>query len=52
MSTETTTPRQMGRKDAYEEACRIVDRDHAAGVDDNGIIDNVLAELAKMAGVK
>lgn len=37
-------------RDAYAAACRIVDRDHAAGMEVEGIIDNVLAELARMAG--
>jgi hypothetical protein len=44
--------RQLGARDAYHAACRIVDRDHEAGVDDHGIIDNMLAELAKLAGVQ
>ena len=35
------------RKAAYDAVCHIVDRDRAAGVDDNGIIDNVLAELSE-----
>lgn len=38
-------------QDAYAAACRIVDRDGALGIEAEGIIDNVLAELAKLAGV-
>lgn len=45
-------PRQLGARDSYEAACRIVDRDHKDGVFDQGIIDNILAELARLAGVK
>lgn len=40
-----------GLKAAYEAACRIVDRDGELGMDDFGIIENILAELAKLAGV-
>lgn len=39
----------MARDTDYEAARRIVDRDHAAGVESDGIIDNVLVELAALA---
>ncbi len=41
-----------GALHAYKAACRVVDRDHKDGVFDQGIIDNILAELARLAGVK
>lgn len=38
---------------AYREAARpVIDRGHAAGVDPEGIIDNVLAALADLAAVE
>ena len=43
--------RSAGLRTAYEAARRIVDRDAEDGVDDFGIIDNLLAELAKLAGI-
>jgi hypothetical protein len=38
-------------KIAYAEACRIYDRDSALGMEEQGIIDNMLGALAKLAGV-
>ena len=40
-----------GLRAAYETARRIVNRDVAAGLDDTVIIDNVLTELAALAGL-
>ena len=40
-----------GLKAAYHAARTVVDRDTLAGVDDTTIIDNILSELAKLAGV-
>jgi hypothetical protein len=40
---------KAGLAKAYMEACRICDRDDAAGVDDLGTIDNILEALAKLA---
>ena len=46
------TEYERGLRDAYAAAARIVDLDDAAGVEASGIIDNVLAELARLAGVR
>jgi hypothetical protein len=46
---QTTEPPPTA-KDAYQAACRIVDRDGALGMETEGILDNVMAELARLAG--
>lgn len=42
--------RRDGAAAAYTAACRILDRDRAAGVEDFGIIENILDKLAELAG--
>lgn len=38
-------------RSAYAEACRVYDRDSALGMDEQGIIDNILGALAKLARI-
>jgi hypothetical protein len=49
MATETTEPPATA-KDAYQAVCRIVDRDGALGMETESILDNVMSELARLAG--
>jgi len=47
-----TTPSQSTAKDAYDAACRVVDRGGALNMASDGILENVLGELATLAEVK
>lgn len=43
--------RRAGAEAAYTAACHILDRDRAAGMDDCDIIENILGEIAGLAGI-
>lgn len=50
------SPRQLARdkafREAYETACAIQDRDGDLDMEPEGILDNIMAELRRLAGVQ